>query len=72
MAASTPTAPSVETYLHHTLVRVEFAELLFDLLHPLLHALLLPQQALLRGDKRTRRRKEERKKEKKVLSFRKL
>lgn len=32
---------SVKTYLHHTLVRVEFAELFFDLLHSLLHALLL-------------------------------
>lgn len=31
----------IKTYLHHTLVRVQFAELFFDLLHSFLHALLL-------------------------------
>lgn len=52
----TPTEQSVKTYLHHTLVRVEFAELFFDLLHSLLHALLLSQQALLWGEKETEKK----------------
>lgn len=37
----------MHTYLHHTLVRVQLAELLLDLVHSLLDALLLSQQALL-------------------------
>lgn len=47
----------VATYLHHTLVGVKFAKLFFNLLHSLLHALLLSQQALLRGEKKTQKEK---------------
>lgn len=46
-----------KTYLHHTLVRVQFAELFFDLLHSFLHTLLLSQQALLRGERETQKGK---------------
>lgn len=41
----------VRTYLDDTFVRVQFAELLLDLLNPLLHSLLLPQQVLLQNEK---------------------
>lgn len=48
----------MHTYLHHTLVRVQLAELLLDLVHSLLDALLLSQQALLwRQDKEGRKRR---------------
>lgn len=47
----------LHTYLHCTLVRVKFAELLFYLLHSLLHALLLSQQVLLEKKKKKPRKK---------------
>lgn len=48
----------MRTYLHHALVRVQFAELLFDLVHALLHALLLPQQALLEEEEEKKKEKD--------------
>lgn len=56
MAPLKPPRQGVKTYLHHTLVRVQFAELLLDLVHAFLNALLLSQQALLEKQKKKERK----------------
>lgn len=56
MAPLRPPRQDVKTYLHHTLVRVQFAELLLDLVHAFLNALLLSQQALLEKQKEKERK----------------